>query len=158
MTRRPIWPWGRFGTLVAVAVTVYLSSLGVIGVRAVMLLDGGCPRGALARQRDGLAAVKRQLPAATIRKEILNECDSGDEPFFTVLASGTNDPVQELVDADSAWSPEAREPGDPERRGSDASRPFKSARLSVSSRPYSRQDQREQPEPTVDWFLSITVT
>jgi len=155
MKRRPAWLRARFW--IAVAVTVYVVALCIICVRVFSQLDGGCPGTAVDQQRDGLVVVKSGLPPGTVREELLNECDSGDGPFFTIYASGQSDPVQELMSGSDAWSPGVRDSSDPERRGSDASRPLEGATLSISSRPYTSEAQREQPEPGVNWVLSITV-
>jgi hypothetical protein len=120
------------------------------------LLDG-CPKDAVEHQRQGLAAVKDDLAPGAMTKQILNECDSGDGPWYTVYVKGKADPVQELLAKDPAWIIDKREASDPEQTGTEAHRPFNGLVLYVSSRSYTKEFQKEQPEPGVNWFMSIDV-
>jgi hypothetical protein len=132
---------------VALAVAVYVGALGVIGVRAFLLLSAGCPGDAVQQQRDGLAVVRAELPPGSVREETLSDCDSGDRPFFTAYARGSGDPVRQLMTSNGVWSPQAPEPGDPPTGGSSVSRPFRGATLSVTSSAYTAED----------WILSVQV-
>jgi hypothetical protein len=140
----------RSKALVGLAIVAFLST-GCSG-----LLDG-CPKDAVEHQKRGLAAVKDELPPGSMTKQLFNTCDSGDGPWYTVYVKGKPDPVQELLDQNRTWTREQRAASDPEP-GTDAHRPFNGLVLHVSSRPYTEQFQKEQPEPGVRWIMAIVVS
>ncbi|HST82476.1 MAG TPA: hypothetical protein VLL08_12140 [Kineosporiaceae bacterium] len=138
------------------------------GFIAVVLLCAGCAGpfdsfqacpGTVKQQKRGLATVEAELPAGTrITKAMLNECDDGGPPSFTVYVTGKNDPVAEMLKNDPSWSRIPDEENDPNRlRGTGIKRPFEGATLAVGSGPFTEEDQKTQPEPGVYWYLNVGV-
>jgi hypothetical protein len=150
-------------------VTMFVKTLRAFAGFAVMvLLCAGCAGpfdwfvpcpGSVEQQERGLAVVEAALPAGTrITETILNECDDGGPPFFTVYVTGKNDPVAEMLKNDSEWSRLPPEESDPNPlSGTGIRRPFEGATLFVGSDPFTEEDQKVQPEPGVFWYLSVSV-
>ena len=134
------------------AVSLCAGCTGIFGV------SDDCPSGAVAQQKEGLAAVKAELPPGTgTTKEILNDCQDSAPPSFTVYVTGKSDPIAEILKRDSAWTLVPPEASDPDKRGTMIKRPFKGATLFVGSGPYTDEQQKEQPEPGVYWYLGVDV-
>lgn len=131
-----------------------------LGIGYALISADPCPDGAVHEQERGLAVLKAELPPGALYRSHLNECDSGDPPFFTVYTRGSDDPVQGLLAArKSEWTPIPPEPSDPERRGSIAQQPFEEGVLSVGSGPYLPDGEPldAYSKAGVAWYMTVTV-
>ena len=135
---------------VAVAVTLMLSATGCGPVAD--LLDP-CEPGERRRLERGLAVVEASLPDGLVTDKFLNDCTSGDPPFYTLYSKGAEDPVKVLLRTEG-WVPQSPEPG-VASLGSDATRTMDGYKIAVSSGAYD-----DQGNPSMEpgkWYFAVSV-